>query len=103
MQVVVDVDDEVYNDVLHCAMSMLPNVYPFILASAIADGTVLPKGHGDLIDRRELLYHSKCTYRYDCSASGGSQCDKCSDNCVEVRAIESASAVIEADRSEEKC
>lgn len=100
MEVVINIHDICYD--------WIKNGFPdgadkeFVI-SAIRSGTVLPKGHGDLIDRRELLYHTKCTYRYDCSASGGSQCDKCSDNCVEVRDIESASAVIEADRSEEEC
>ena len=99
-EVVIKIPDEIYEDIKNWKIH---NYRDFrIPLSCLLEGTVLPKGHGDLIDRRELLYHSKCTYRYDCSASGGSQCDKCSDNCVEVRDIESASAVIETDRSEEE-
>ncbi len=66
-----------------------------LLIDAIKNGMPLSKGHGDLVDRKELLSHEKCTYRYDCP---GSSCDKCSDNCVEVRDIENAKPVIKASK-----
>lgn len=68
------------------------------LLESVKSGTVIPKGYGDLIDRKELLSHTKCTYKYDCPS--GSSCDKCSDNCVEVRDIENAPIVIEADKDD---
>ena len=63
MKIIVDIDDEVYNDVLHFAIPMLPDVYPFILANAIANGAVLPEGHGDLIDRDKLNKKKKYTFQ----------------------------------------
>jgi hypothetical protein len=34
-----------------------------LLIDAIKNGMPLSKGHGDLVDRKELLSHEKCTYR----------------------------------------
>ena len=54
-RVVIDIEDEVYSDITHFSVPMLPDIYPFIMANAIANGKVLPERHGDLIDRSELL------------------------------------------------
>ena len=54
-RIVIDIEDEVYSDITHFSVPMLPDIYPFIMANAIANGKVLPDGHGDLIDRSELI------------------------------------------------
>ena len=51
MQIVIDMDDRVYKDL------MTDNGWNGAeLAKAIKNGIPLPKGHGDLIDRNEMEY-----------------------------------------------
>ena len=47
MQIVIDIPDEKYDRLLYQDI--------ISLRSYVENGIVLPKGHGDLIDRRELL------------------------------------------------
>lgn len=51
MEVVINIPDETYKAT--CNGSMLPPDVKNVV-EAIKNGTPLPKGHGDLIDRREL-------------------------------------------------
>ena len=94
MRVVIDVDDNVYVRLFDCDYNSLDDMDK--ACTAIRRGTVLPEECGDLIDRKALLSHTKCTYMDDCPS--GSSCDKCSDNCVEVRDIKNAPIVIEANK-----
>lgn len=101
MKIVIDISDKLYNRVQNTQIIDIFHKYDSDILNTficIQSGTVVPKGHGDLIDRKELLSHTKCTYKYDCPS--GSSCDKCSDNCVEVRDIENAPIVIEADKDD---
>ena len=61
------------------------------MAKAIRKGTVLPKGHGDLIDRNDLLQESYCIDDW----SGNEV------NIIDTMTVEMADTIIEADRSEE--
>ena len=47
MQIVIDIPEETYE-------YWKEHKHEYVLAEAIANGTPLPKGHGDLIDRDEL-------------------------------------------------
>lgn len=77
-------------------LSMIKNemycgIYDAELYKAIANGTPLPKGHGDLIDRGELKTHIVGT-------------EQGTDLEVYLEpTIINAPTIIEADRSEEKC
>ena len=51
MKVVIDISEEDYNFVKKQVADGITNP----LKMCIANGTPLPKGHGDLIDRKELL------------------------------------------------
>jgi hypothetical protein len=48
MQIVIDIPEETYE-------YWKNHSHEYVLAEAIKNGTPLPKGHGDLIDREELL------------------------------------------------
>jgi hypothetical protein len=48
MQIVIDIPEETYE-------YWKNHSYEYVLAEAIKNGVVLPSGHGDLIDREELL------------------------------------------------
>lgn len=50
MKVVIDITEQDYQ--LACKH---PDVLISVYAQAIKNGTPLPKGHGDLIDRQELI------------------------------------------------
>lgn len=91
MKVLIEVNEQIITD--------LRNGYARLgeIADAVKNGIVLPNGYGDLIDRDKLLEHAVCKYKYDCMGKS-SDCDKCSDNCVEVSDIREVSAIIEADK-----
>lgn len=46
MQIVIEISDEMYDDIIHDN----PTDIPKIIADRIKNGTPLPKGHGNLID-----------------------------------------------------
>ena len=55
MQIVIDIDDDMYKSVVNNDVYVLGDVDWILLENAIANGTPLPKGHGDLIDRKLAL------------------------------------------------
>lgn len=63
---------------------------PLWLVYEIANGTPLPKGHGDLIDRDDLLADSYCVDDW-----AGNEI-----NIVDVMTVKMTDAIIEADKGE---
>lgn len=57
MQIVIKISDQKYKWIVNN-----PQTYTDELHEAIRNGTPLPKNHGDLIDRNELL---DCSYEID--------------------------------------
>ena len=88
MQIVIDIDEEVYKD----AMNGISNGLCRYSNEAIRNGTPLPKGHGDLVDRDALKQHS-CGGDYD-------GCGGFTQEYIPISDIDSAPAVILADNSE---
>ena len=64
---------------------------PLGISKYLKNGTVLPKEHGDLIDRNDLLQESYCIDDW----SGNEV------NIVDTMTVEMADTIIEAERSEE--
>ena len=60
MQIVIELREEIIKSIKNTDKA----IYPFLfdVAVAIQRGTPLPKNHGDLIDRNELL---DCSYEID--------------------------------------
>lgn len=55
MKLVIDIDDDIYKHIAsNERVYMLDEVNIILIENAIYNGTPLPKGHGDLIDRSEL-------------------------------------------------
>ena len=55
MEIVIDIDDDIYKSVVNNDDYVLEEDVDWILLeNAIANGTPLPKGHGKLIDENEL-------------------------------------------------
>lgn len=56
MQIVIEINDQVYYDIQYrFAKGMIDTCDNYILESAVNYGIVLPKGHGDLIDRYDAI------------------------------------------------
>lgn len=53
MEIVIDIDDNLYTRLFDNGVDNYDDAVD--MARAIRKGTPLPKGHGDLIDRNELL------------------------------------------------
>lgn len=53
MQIVIDIPDEQYNALCMKGVFILESQLPSFL-KVLRNGTPLPKGHGDLIDRKDL-------------------------------------------------
>lgn len=64
MQIVINIDEETYNDIKQGKIYRSYRDVPQESVVAIANGIVLPKGHGDLIDRKELLKQPMDTANY---------------------------------------
>ena len=89
MKIVIDISEELYKNVIeHIKMGYIGSD----VWIAVANGTPLPKGHGDLIDRDALKQHS-CGGDYD-------GCGGFTQEYIPISDVDSAPAVILADTSE---
>ena len=81
MKIVIEIPEETYNAIRNIRQITEREL------NAILNGTPLPKGHGDLIDRNDLL---KWSYKIDSKYY-------MYDEVVDVDDIKNAPAIIEAD------
>lgn len=61
MEVVIKISEEKLNTIKR---KMYCGIYDSDLYDAIRNGTPLPKGHGDLVDRNDLKYEKYNSYAY---------------------------------------
>lgn len=54
MQIVIDIDEKIYNEYMNLATGRIPTYKACDIAWVLKNGTVLPKGHGKLIDADAL-------------------------------------------------
>lgn len=103
MKLIIDISEEDYReckfrkDLLSLGGEPTDLTFNMRMETLIANGTPLPKGHGDLIDRDKLVY--------DCSLGDGGcdhicRCDGCSYNIIRETTINKAKPIIEADKGE---
>ena len=50
MQIVIDIDEKIYNEYMNLATGRIPTYKACDIAWVLKNGTILPKGHGRLID-----------------------------------------------------
>ena len=86
MKIVIDIPRLTYFDCLSGACDT------DILVDAVANGTTLPKNHGDLIDRDELL---NCSYEIDGAYTY--------EEVVHIDDVKQAPTIIEAEVSTDEC
>ena len=93
MQVVIDIDDNLYTRLFDNGNTNALDILNACVA--IRKGTPLPKGHGRLIDADETI--SKI-----CGSSCGCHLEECGHDepCFSVTRIKSAPTIIEADKAE---
>lgn len=88
-EIVIKISEEQYNMILLSNETAISDfVSKEAMMYAIKNGTVLPKGHGRLIDADEIQFENN-------------EFDTYSDYCRAFDAIDQAERIIEADRSEE--
>lgn len=99
MQIVIDIDDELYKSVINNDAYVLEEDVDWILLeNAIANGTPLPKGHGRLIDAEKIandinaLKDNWNRYRNEYESGRYESYDYAVDT------IEDAPTIIEADK-----
>ena len=89
IELVINISEEMYKHVSTSDAYVLDDVDFILLENAIANGTPLPKGHGELIDRNALIHEyevSNIIHHY------GTQI---------VKVAENARVVVKADKGEE--
>ena len=88
MKVLIDIPEEAYNLLQNDGVDWLDTKH---ILDRVAKGTPLPKGHGDLIDRRELK-----KYAYGVREWNGH-----TYRIIHEATVDDAQAIIEADKGSE--
>ena len=60
MQILIDVDEKIYNEYMNLATGRIPTYKACDIAWVLKNGTILPKGHGRLIDADEFIKQESC-------------------------------------------
>lgn len=79
MEIVIDIDDDIAQDIIDGQNDEPRNIvraFQATIADAIKNGTPLPKGHGDLVDRDaiEVLRIGNIKREYDKGFDAGVSC-----------------------------
>ncbi len=92
MQILINIDDEDYDDITLAGGNTINIGVLLDLREAVRKGAPLPKGHGRLIDADQAI--SKI-----CGSSCGCHLEECGNDkhCYSVTRIESAPTIIEKD------
>jgi len=93
MQIVIEIDEENYNDLTLTGENTIPLSALLHLREALRNGTPLPKGHGNLIDADKLVRPEIRPFLYHL---------KNGDTVIPEIDILHAPTIIEADKGEEK-
>ncbi len=98
MQIVIDINEEDYNDIKigNTRLCSIRNIAVY----TIANGTPLPKSHGRLIDADALIEQIKKSRCIDCNSINGVRCRACQYD-DEMADIDDAPTIIEADKESE--
>ena len=66
-----------------------------IILNAVANGTPLPKGHGDIFDKAEILRFLKCPEYETCDWRNCSDCNR--SRCINLNNVNDLVPIIKAD------
>lgn len=93
MKIVIEIDDARFKDIRRIACVQLENYHFKTVEQIIANGTLLPKGHGRLIDADKIGLTN-----FECFMCGGDYKEGLK---MLIHKIETAPTIIEADRESE--
>jgi len=96
MQIVIDIPEKMYKDIQRKSLEI--QIDGDTLENAVLNGTPLPKGHGDLIDKKYLLSVLQCEEYETCTWKNCSDCNR--EKCIKRYTVLDAPTIIEADREE---
>ena len=99
MQIVIDIDENVFTRVFDNGVDTSSEDRDAI-DRAVRNGTVLPKGHGRLIDADKILYFRCSSNVLDCPKSYDFICQHCEYGVASKFRIDEMTTIIEADNSE---
>ena len=99
MQIVIDIDENVFTRVFDNGVDTSSEDRDAI-DRAVRNGTVLPKGHGRLIDADKILYFRCSSNVLDCPKSYDFICQHCEYGVASKFRIDEMNTIIEADNSE---
>lgn len=91
MQIVIDIPDEVYKVLTETAI-IVTEVYPSTIERALAEGIVLPKGHGRLVDVDKMIDDFK-----------GSKLISLAERFKIANIVEHQQTIVDADKEVEEC
>lgn len=89
-KILIDIDDKTFGRIFH--RDCIGEEYDYEVTRAIINGTVLPKGHTDLIDRQALIHSIEQKAKRLCNL------DTINGLCGAVAIVFDALTIIEADK-----
>lgn len=97
MKIVIDIPNNDYEYIKGLNEGITDYHTTVKLYRAVGGGTVLPKGHGDLIDRSKLAYYRCPNNVKDCPPTYDFKCNSCDFGITNKFRVDNAPAIIEAD------
>ena len=89
MQIIIDIDEKIYNEYMNLATGRIPTYKACDIAWVLKNGTILPKRHGRLIDADYLREDFKTSKKI-------SFAERMDISCI----VDHAPTIIEADKEE---
>ena len=98
MQIVIDINEHLYKTIKTLGL-VVEDEDAVTVSEAIMNGTPLPKGHGDLFDKTEILRFLKCPKYENCDWKNCFDCNK--SRCINLNNVNDLVPIIEADTKSE--
>lgn len=98
-KIVIDIPKEQYEFIKQSMTMDKVKDYPALLydiCEHIKNGTPLPKGHGELFDKTEILKFLKCPKYENCDWKNCFDCNE--SRCIDLNNVNDLVPIIEADR-----
>ena len=100
MKLLINISEEDYNNIVPFlnGRTIKGGFNLFKVLEIIKNGKPLPKGHGDLIDKTEILRFLKCPKYENCDWKNCFDCNE--SRCINLNNVNDLVPIIEADKAE---
>jgi len=95
MKIIIDIDESIY---ARFVAGFANEDDAYLIEQLFKNGTPLPEGHGDLIDRSKLIYFRCPNNVKDCPSNYDFTCNSCDFGITHKFRIDCAEVVIAADK-----